>query len=803
MVKAVIMAGGKGSRLRPLTSQLPKPMVPLLDRPCMEYIIRLLKRHGIADIAVTVQYLGSVIKHYFGDGRELGVNLHYFDEIEPLGTAGGVKNVESFLDDTFLVISGDALTDFDLGEAVRFHRAKRAVATLILTQVEVPLEFGVVMTDNGGKITRFLEKPSWGEVFSDKVNTGIYVLEPEIFDMILTDAVVDFSKDVFPKLVQDDRPLYGYEATGYWSDIGNLSQYRQAQFDMLDGRLDVQIKAQEIRPGIWCGEKLELGKNVSIEAPSYIGSGTSIGDNSVIGPYSILGKYSHVGRKAVIDRSVLWRRDYVGPSVSVQGATICNDVTIGAGTEVGEDSVIGDKTKIGKRVVIRPGIKVWPEKQIADETTQQSSLIWGNSMFASLFGEDGISGVANLEIIPEMISRVSAAYGSCLVSGASVLVSSDQHPFSGILRFAAISSLMAIGIQVRDAGVVPVPVVRYDVRRSNCQGGLHIRSVDTGEDNQMVIQFFDKFGLPIDKGTERKVESAFFQEDFSRPSLQGLGALEQSGQIVRFYMEEVLGRVNESMIQTENFKIIFESASAQEASVMIPIFERLNCQVMSIMRSKNDMGALVRSNHADLGVRLSKGGQAFTLYAEDGTELSDEQALILQMLMAIKEGAPVGVPVTAPSVIEEMSEFVGIPLVRTKTVWRSLLEVGSTRLIQVHFDGFYSVVAVLQFLCEEGLTLGEVIRQFPLFHMYTQVVGCPIEAKGRVMRKLLEDVSGERLQLIDGIKVLTDDGWALILPDSDLGRFKIVTQGVTLDVAQSLADRYKSKIEQFQESEVS
>lgn len=802
-MKAVIMAGGKGSRLRPLTSQLPKPMVPLLDRPCMEYIIELLKRHQITDIAVTVQYLGSVIKHYFGDGSEFGVHLHYFEEVEPLGTAGGVKNVEGFFDDTFLVISGDALTDFDLGEIIRFHKEKQAIATLVLTRVEVPLEFGVVMTDNSGMITRFLEKPSWGEVFSDKVNTGIYVLEPEILNMIPSGTVVDFSKDVFPNLMLENRPVYGYEATGYWSDIGNLSQYRQAQFDMLDRRVDVRIQAQEIRPGVWCGQKLELGLSVTLEAPAYIGSGSSIGDQSTVGPYSILGNYTHVGRKAVIDRSVLWRRNYVGPSVTVQGATVCNDVTIGAGTEVGEDSVIGDKTKIGKRVVIRPGIKIWPEKQIADETTQQSSLIWGNSMFASLFGEDGISGVANLEIIPEMISRVSAAYGSCLPTGASVLISSDQHPFSGILRFAAISSLMAIGIQVRDAGVVSVPVVRYDVRRSNCQGGIHIRSVATGEDNQMVIQFFDQYGLPIDKGTERKVESAFFQEDFSRPSLQGLGGLEQSGQIVRFYMEEVLSRVNEELIQNRSFKIIFESDSDQETAVMLPIFERLHCQVISIMRSKSDLGALVRSNHANLGVRLSKGGQDFTLYTENGVELSGDQVLILQMLMAVKEGAPVGVPVTAPSVIEEMSEFVGIPLVRTKTVWRSLLEVGSTELIQVHFDGFYSVVAVLQFLCEEGLTLGEVIDQFPLFHMYTEIVGCPVEAKGRVMRRLLEDVSGERLQLIDGIKVLTDDGWALILPDIDLGRFKIVTQGVTPDIAHSLATRYKSKIERFQQSEVS
>ena len=240
-MKAVIMAGGKGTRLRPLTSHLPKPMVPLLDRPCMEYIIDLLKRHGITEIAVTVQYLPQVIRSHFGDGSEYGVSLHYFEEIMPLGTAGSVKNAEAFLDETFLVISGDALTDFDLSQAIAYHREKQALGTLVLTRVEVPLEYGVVMTQEDGRIIRFLEKPSWSEVFSDTVNTGIYVLEPEMLSFFEPEQTFDFSKDLFPLVMKRDLPLYGYVADGYWSDIGNLTQYRETQFDMLNGHVEVDI----------------------------------------------------------------------------------------------------------------------------------------------------------------------------------------------------------------------------------------------------------------------------------------------------------------------------------------------------------------------------------------------------------------------------------------------------------------------------------------------------------------------------------------------------------------------------------
>lgn len=246
-MKAVIMAGGKGTRLRPLTCHLPKPMVPLIGKPCMAYTIDLLKKHGIYDIAITMQYKPEMIRDYFGDGRTFGVNMHYFQETTPLGTAGSVKNAQPFLDDTFIVISGDALTDVDLRQALNFHKQKGAKATLVLTRVSHPLEYGVVMTDDEGRIVKFLEKPSWGEVFSDTVNTGIYILEPELLERVPHGLTFDFSQQLFPALLEDDDALFGYISSGYWSDIGNLQQYRQTQFDMLDGKVRSNQRFQNLR----------------------------------------------------------------------------------------------------------------------------------------------------------------------------------------------------------------------------------------------------------------------------------------------------------------------------------------------------------------------------------------------------------------------------------------------------------------------------------------------------------------------------------------------------------------------------
>jgi mannose-1-phosphate guanylyltransferase/phosphomannomutase len=238
-MKAVVMAGGDGARLRPLTVGRPKPMVPVVNKTVMTHILELLRSHGITEVIVTLRYLASVIQDFFEDGSNLGMKLTYVVEETPLGTAGSVKNAAQWLDDTFLVISGDALTDFDLSEILRAHKAHGAPATITLTHVPNPLEYGVTIIDDKSDVVRFLEKPSWGEVISDTVNTGIYVLEPEVLDLIPENTPYDFSKELFPAMLEAGRIIYGHVAQGYWCDIGNIEEYRRANVDLLYGRVKV------------------------------------------------------------------------------------------------------------------------------------------------------------------------------------------------------------------------------------------------------------------------------------------------------------------------------------------------------------------------------------------------------------------------------------------------------------------------------------------------------------------------------------------------------------------------------------
>src|SRR5438128_8524722 len=248
-MQAVVMAGGEGSRLRPLTINRPKPMVSIVNKPCLGHIFDLLKRHGITSAFVTLQYLASQIQDSFGDGGSVGMRLKYSIEETPLGTGGSVRQIGDALDDTFLVISGDALTDIDLSAVIKFHKERRAAVTLTLVHVPNPLDYGVVITQEDGRISKFLEKPSWGEVFSDTINTGIYVIEPRVLERYRPGEQFDFSKDLFPALLSEGEPLYGYIAQGYWTDVGSISEYARANADLLEGKVTAAPLGRGIIPG--------------------------------------------------------------------------------------------------------------------------------------------------------------------------------------------------------------------------------------------------------------------------------------------------------------------------------------------------------------------------------------------------------------------------------------------------------------------------------------------------------------------------------------------------------------------------
>ncbi|MCW3489303.1 sugar phosphate nucleotidyltransferase [Dethiobacter alkaliphilus] len=820
-MKAIIMAGGQGSRLRPLTCDRPKPMVPIMNRPMMEHIVSLLKSYDLKEIGVTLQYLPEQIENYFGDGREFGVNMRYFIEDSPLGTAGSVKNSGSFLDETFIVISGDALTDFDLQKAIEFHRAKGGVATLVLTSVETPLEYGVVIANEEGRITQFLEKPSWGEVFSDTVNTGIYILEPEVLQYVPEGAQFDFAKDLFPLLMQKGYPLYGYVAEGYWCDIGNIEQYHGAHLDILKGTVKVNIQEREQSPGVYVGENVIIEPGAQINAPALIGSGSRIGRGACVDSYTVLGPNTQVEAYASVKRGLIWRNGYIGQRAQIRGAMLCNRVQVMRHSALYEGSVVGDDTTIEENSIIKPNVKIWPHKLVESGSVVSESLIWGAKPAKSLFGFDGISGIVNVEITPELVAKLSVAYGSLLGEGSQVVVSSDDWKASRMLKEAAVSGLLSAGIRVYDLGETVTPITRRAVKELDVKGGIHLQL--SREDNTNTkIKFFDSEGLNLAKGWERKIEQAYYREDFKRIKGLEVGETVKLTSFTEKYLQQLLDVLDLQVLKNTQRKVVLAYPTPWLYSLLVPFLQQLNCEVftislpagepltMSVLQNHfNEVAEAVTGNGADLGVVMDANAENLVLFDSQGRYVDEDMFMALSSLIIFKAnaGGTMAVPITAPGVIEQLAKEHQGRVLRTKTEPRSLMEALSDSKAEnmkydpftLSFDAIASLGRILEFMASEDVSLATLLDSIPPFFLHKQDVDCSWGVKGAVMRRLIEETQNDDVELVDGVKVRHPQGWALVLPDSERPVYRVYGEGYSTETAEELTDMYAEKIKKIQQ----
>lgn len=830
-MKAVVMAGGEGSRLRPLTINRPKPMVPLVNKPVLFHILELLKRHGITTVVVTLQYMADVVQDYFGDGSTMGMEINYSIEEIPLDTAGSVKNAQQYLDDTFIVISGDAVTDFDLGAIIQYHKAKKAVATLTLYRVPNPLEYGVVILNAEGRIVEFQEKPSWGEVISDTVNTGIYVLEPQILDLCEAGKTFDFSKDLFPLLLAKDEPLYGYVSGGYWCDVGNIQEYIRACSDVLQGRVHLEPIGQEIGAGVWGGEHVEIAPDAQLYGPLYLGNGVKIKGGVVIRGPSVIRDYTIVDNRAQVDRSIIWRNSYVGEGVELRGAIVCRQCSIKSKAVIFEGAVVGDMSMIGERAIIHPNVKIWPEKVVEAGATVKASIIWGSQGRRVLFGRYGVTGQVNVDLTPEFAAKLGAAFGTTLPKGAVVTINRDPHRSPRMLKRGLISGLPSAGICVRDLRSVPIPVARYITHKIGAAGGLHVRL--SPHDNRVVdIKFMDNRGLNLSKEAERNVERIFFREDFRRVYLDEIGVIEYQPDVIETYMADFLARLNTQAIQNAHFSIVVDYANAPTSLVLPHILRQLGVRVVELnaaldeskmsisseefQRSLQQLAAICAALGPNLGVRLDVGGEKIFLVDDQGKILPSCIATVALAILALRaySGGIIAVPVTVSRTLEAVAAQYGGRVIRTRADMHDVMETatqagivmaadGADNFIFPQFqpavDGMMALAKLLEFLATQNVRLSEIVASLPPQYMAVRSVSCPWEAKGTVMRLLHERYKEHREIQVDGIRVHLGNDWVLLLPDPDQPLFRVYAEADSASAAEELADKYAHIVESLQE----
>ncbi|GAB1537463.1 hypothetical protein NUACC21_01060 [Scytonema sp. NUACC21] len=382
---------------------------------------------------------------------------------------------------------------------------------MILTRVPNPIEFGVVITDEENRIRRFLEKPSTSEIFSDTVNTGTYILEPEVLEYLPANQESDFSKELFPLLLAKNEPMYGYIAQGYWCDVGHLDAYREAQYDALHGRVKLDFAYKEESPGIWIGQNTYIEPTAQIEAPSVIGDNCRIGARVVIEAGTVIGDNVTIGADANLKRPIIWNGGIIGDEAHLSACAICRGARVDRRAHVLEGAIVGSLSTVGEEAQISPFVRVWPSKKIESGAILNINLIWGNTAQRNLFGQRGVQGLANIDITPEFAVKLGAAYGSILKPGSLVTVSRDQRNVSRMVTRSLIAGLMSVGVDIQNLDATAIPITRTVIPTMPVTGGIHVR-VHPDRPDYILIEFMDGKGINISKALEKKIEGAYFKE---------------------------------------------------------------------------------------------------------------------------------------------------------------------------------------------------------------------------------------------------------------------------------------------------
>jgi mannose-1-phosphate guanylyltransferase / phosphomannomutase len=829
-VKAVVMAGGEGTRLRPMTANQPKPMLPVVNRPIMEHVLRLLKRHGFEETVVTVQFLAALVRNYFGDGEEFGMSLQYATEELPLGTAGSVRNAEDALrDEPFLVISGDALTDMDLTAMVSYHKEKGALVTVGLARMPNPLEFGIVITHEDGRIQRFLEKPTWGQVFSDTVNTGVYIMEPEVLAEVPSGELVDWSGDVFPELLKRDAPLYGYISDGYWEDVGNHESYLKAQADVLARRVQSDIAGFEVSPGVWVAEGAEVDGDAVLTGPLCIGDYAKVEAGAHLREYTVIGNNVVVKEGAFLHRAVVHSNVYVGQGVTLRGCVIGKNTDVMRLARIEEAAVVGDECVIEPEAYLSAGVKVYPFKTIEAGAVVNTSVIWESRGQRTLFGPRGVSGLVNVEITPELAVRLASAYATTLRKGSTVTTSRDASRAARTLKRAVQGALNASAINVVDLEAQPLPVARFATARDQYSGGIALRTTP-GDPQSVDIIFFDERGAELSQAEQRKLERVFSRQEFRRAFPGEIAELSYPPRVVESYAHELFACIDMTGVREASLRVVADCAGGTASLVLPSLLGTIGVDVLTLNNRLDEvsptetvaqqragmqrLAEVVSSYRAAFGIRFDPVGERIQLVDETGEQVSEDRALlaVLDLVAAERKSGRVALPVTTTRVAEQVCRFHGVQVNWTPTSMDALTVAAAaedvifaadgrggfvvpecTRTI----DGIAAFVRLLGLVARTRLTLSQIDARIPVAHLLKRSIPTPWAVKGSVMRTVVEAAGDHEIDTTDGVRVVEPDrGWVLVLPDPADAVTHLWAEGSDADAAQLLLDSWAEVVEQ-------
>lgn len=726
-MKVVILCGGEGSRLRPLTCDTPKPLARLCGRPVLTYLLDKLHAAGVTEAFLTVRYLAKEIVEWFDLHPETRMTLHFVTEETPLGTAGSVGSCRNSLtDEAFFVVSGDGLFDYDLSAAMDFHRKKGAMATLLTAKVDDPREYGCVITDGAGKVERFAEKPDWSGAVSDQANTGIYILDPSVLKLIPSDHAFDFASDLFPLLLSRGLPLYAKAEKGYWCDIGSMEAYLQCQFDVLSGRAG-NLPETVGQGGVLCRDgKLPEG-NYTLIPPVWLGSGVTIGDGAVIGPEAVIDDGCHIGLGSSLRRTVALSNVYIGSNCELRGAVLCQGASLESTGRMFEGSVLGADARVGVGATVGTNVRLWPGKRVDNEARVNQNVKWGH-VYAGVFDDDGISGESGAGITPELCVRAGQALATVLGS-KQILIGHDGQLPSRMCYHAFVAGVTAVGGEAILSGLSFDTLISSTIRLMGFAAGVFFDSAG----NRTTIRLCGEDGLTLTRKTERAFSSSLAGGEFARCGWDGYREPRPFG----------------------GASMLTEQALCQNLDVDLtgfPCHITCCCEIMQdFARRLSARLGLTDSGDTGLRFHIGSSGHSLSGFDENGDFLSARQMELIVCGAVLREG-DMAVPSDAPAVLETMAATYGRQILRyTRTSDgrdATARRMAATQRYTV--DAFAALVYLLRCLAKSGLRLADLAMDIP--HLETREFRIHVDGNVQETVKRLADRFCGRVEA-DGVRI--------------------------------------------------
>lgn len=763
-MKAVILAGGFGTRLRPLTCTLPKPMAKLLGKPVLSYILDLLKAHGASDVTLTTAYMPEVIAEYIREYPAQNMLLRCAAETQPLGTAGSVKAALGDEKEPILIVSGDGLCDFDLTEILAFHREKGAAVTIVTAKVEDPREYGLVHTDADGAVTGFCEKPDWNGISTSCANTGIYVLDPEILTYIPENQSFDFSKDLFPLLLQKKLPVYGFCAAGYWCDIGDLTAYRTCQADMLAGKVRLSLPA--VASGVYADGELPEGQ-YQIVPPVCIGKDVVIGAGAVIGPNTVVGDGSYIGKNAKISESILLQNTAVYDCAVVNQAVICENAVLKYGAQVFEESAVGAECVVGSHACVGPQVSVWPKKYIDNGARVSGNLKYGVPKF-ELFADNGIFGLSGVELDPVRLSLLGRSIASSAF-GKKVGIAADNTR-TARAAYHILSGAMAVqGSSVWNFGECLLPQLYFYTAFCSLQSGIYISE----HGGKLRLQLFCAGGLPLPRSIQREIEARFRGGDFHRIAPDGAKEISDMESLESMYLRELAREAGTSL-------------KGQSVSVRCPN-EKIN------MLLEDCLYRLEAQSGDEITLKINYNGTQVSAFHRVCGWIPHDKLLAICCQAEFADGRDVAVSFDAPYVLSHMAAAHGrraIRYLRTPAD-DSDRDARTLALEQLYVrDALFLSIRLLGLLQRSGKTLSALLGGVPQFFVRRRTV--PIKFSPTELLSVLH--SPNAVPQKEGVLVETENGRVLLIPQKSGRKLQIFAESASYETACELCGDIEEKL---------